>query len=426
MAAMISLSALCLTASFSALPALPPLAIQRSPETARSLVIENVHVACPTSDAPLEAQRVVIQHGAIVLIQPMEGTAYSQAGPVLDGRGRYLAPGFYDMHTHLPGVDSYFPATFRDEALRLMLESGITTARVARGAPELLAVKAAIAQGDLVGPRLFVATPALRRDSFPPLETTPELFSVWKAQGYDAVKFLSGPPALEQKGHAAGAIAAGLRWYGHLPGGPVADWPLDWMASLEHASALERMVDRFPETTGGDLALLASNGVFVCPDLDWYYAHTELAPLEDLLAREGMDLLPEAVVKDWSDQRALPNPRRKGYEKTLTVFEALAPKLRAAGVELLVSPSDAPFCVPGKGYVIEAQHLAKAGYSAREVLRMATLNGARCQGEESLRGSVQVGRVADLVLLDADPFKSVDALGAVSAVIVDGTVVAGR
>ena len=67
-----------------------------------------------------------------------------------------------------------------------------------------------------------------------------------------------------------------------------------------------------------------------------------------------------------------------------------------------------------------------AGYSPKEVLVMATLNGARCQGEENLRGSVQVGRVADLVLLDGNPFEDVAALGQVSCVLTAGQIVFGN
>lgn len=399
-------------------------------DLATTLVLENVQVACPRASEIRASMRVIIDGGAIVSVQAMGASRVPAEGPeaatVIDGRGRYLAPGFHDMHAHLPGVDSALPGTFRREALRMMLESGITTARVARGAPELLDDKRAIARGEIPGPRLFVAAPPLARNRFLPLGEAPRQFEIWKAQGFDAVKFLSGPPAAEHAGHAEAAVRAGLRWYGHLPMGPVTDWPLASMASLEHASALERMAALSPETLDADLARLAQHEIFVCPDIDWYFAHSDMEELEVLLARDGMDALPPDVVKGWAEQRSLPNPRQPLHAKTVAVFRDLVPRLRKAGVELLVSPSDAPFSVPGKSFVIEAQHLVDAGYSAREVLQMATLNAARCQGEGQLRGSVEPGRVADLVLLDGNPFEDVQALGKVSCVIVGGEVVFGR
>jgi len=232
-----------------------------------TLILQNVHVACPTSSELRPACRVAIEHGAIVSIEPMDDEASPEGASVLDGRGRFLVPGFYDMHTHLPGVDSALPAPFRHQALRMMLEAGITTARVARGAPELLVDKRAIARGEIPGPRLFVAAPPLARNRFPALEDAIELFAIWKAQGYDAAKFLSGPPAAEHAAHARAAVAAGLRWYGHLPAGPVSDWSLESMASLEHASALERLAALFPDTLDQDLRPLAKNKIFVCPDI---------------------------------------------------------------------------------------------------------------------------------------------------------------
>ncbi|QDV08768.1 dihydroorotase [Planctomycetes bacterium Poly30] len=391
-----------------------------------TLVLRNVQVACPTASEIQPERRVTVEFGAIVRIDAEGKSPVPVGARVIDGGGRYLAPGFYDMHTHLPGVDSPIPASFRRDALRMMLESGITTARVGRGAHELLADKRAIARGEIPGPRLFVAAPPLARNRFLAIEEAPLQFALWKAQGFDAVKFLSGPPAGELSGYARAAEGAGLRWYGHKPMGPLTDWPLESMASLEHASALERMAAVSPDTLERDLARLAEHRIFVCPDIDWYFANSEMEALDVLLARDGIDLLPAEVVKEWTEQRRLPNPRRATYQKTVEVFRELAPALRKAGVELLVSPSDAPFYVPGKSYVIEAQHLADAGYSPLEVLRMATLNGARCQGEASLRGSVQPGRVADLVLLKANPFEDVSALGQVSCVIVGGDVVVGE
>ncbi len=204
------------------------------------------------------------------------------------------------------------------------------------------------------------------------------------------------------------------------------EWPLTSMASLEHASAIERMAARSPDTFERDLALLSEHGIYVCPDIDWYFTNSDIAPLESLLAREGMERLPKSVVETWTENRRRPNPRKEAFATSVRVFRELAPQLRAAGVELLISPSDAPFSVPGASYVLEAQHLADAGYSAREVLRMATWNGACCQGEEHLRGSVTEGKVADLVLLEKDPFESVAALGSVSCVLVAGVVVVGQ
>ena len=417
--------------SLATLTTLLPLVLpQEAPEAAPSteLVIRGAHVACPTLDAPLENQRITIQHGAIVRIEPEDGSPIDASlGDIqsLDGKGLYVAPGFYDMHVHLPGVDSSLPAEFQETALQMMLNSGITTARVSRGHHSLLDTAARLTRGEIAGPRLHLAAPALRRDSFPDLETARTTFAVWKSQGFQAVKFLSGPPAKEHAPYAAAAAEAGLRWYGHLPMGPVGDWPLGALTSLEHASALQRLVARSPETVDADLTSLATAGVFVCPDLDWYYAFSNRVTVEELLKRPGLALLPEGTMTEWTEQRRLPDPRRKTYSATLDSFTSLVPKLRAAGVELLVSASDAAFCAPGPGFAVECEHLVRAGYTAKEVLRMATWNAARCQGESSVRGAIKVGYVADLVLLRSNPLESVAAFAQVDGVVQGGRLVSG-
>lgn len=388
------------------------------------LVIHGCHVASPDRPGLLRDQTVICSHGAIVRIAPDEEVdveALVAAGArATDARGRYLAPGFYDMHVHLPGVDSSLPAELRATALSMMLDAGITTARVGRGSHELLETRRAVDAGELPGPRLWVPAPPLRRSDFPTLESAEATYAIWRAQGFDAVKFLSAPEGTDYVGHVAAAERAGLPWFGHAPGPDLGLCALTGQASVEHATAITRSAARGAETFERDLRALVGAGVFVCPDLDFYFALSDLTTADALHARRGVDELPAPIVAEWAKSRRLPDPRRRVQGAVVESFRKAVPAMRAAGLKLLVSASDTHYVVPGHGYALEAMHLEAAGYTAAEVFRMATLHGAECLGESDIRGRVAVGCVADLVLLDGDPLESAAALGTVSRVLKAG------
>lgn len=398
----------------------PSPSANRGGEDVRACLIENVQIASPEREASRPGMSVLIEHGAIIRIESAGVLKAKPGVVVIDGKGRYLSPGFCDMHVHLPGVNSDLPASFREEALSLMLEGGVTTARVARGAYELLETKRAIAEGRLRGPRLLVAAPALRRDSFPTLEEARSQFSIWRAQGFDAIKFLSGPEDADYPAYVEAARLAGLPWYGHLPPTGLGACGYPGQVSVEHASALVRAFNADPFEFQNDVDSLAALNVFVCPDIDFYYVHSNVPSTEELLARDGVGSLPHGLVQSWAENRRLPDPRRQKNADLIATFSKTVPMLRTAGLRLLLSASDGPYIVPGKSLAVEAAHLARMGFTPRELLAMATLNAASCLAESDRYGTVEVGRVADLVLLDEDPLLSADALGKVSAVLQAG------
>lgn len=406
---------------------LPPLLLILAPgasETA-SAVLRDVRIASPHLEAATPACTVLVERGAITWIGAPGDEPSLEGASVFEGEGRFLAPGFCDMHVHLPGHGGELPVEFLDEALEMMLRKGITTARVARGEPALLDVKRAVERGELPGPRLLVAAPPLRSSAFPTLDEARESFAIWSAQGYDAIKFLSAPEGTDYAAYVAAAREAGLPWYGHAPFEGLEVCALEGQVSVEHLSAVSRLRHADPDALAPALEALATAGVSLCPDLDFYYVYSDRATTEELTGRAGLGELPHGTVTRWTEELLVSDPRRRQMTATLQVFLDAVPEVRASGVNLVLSPSDGRFVVPGHSFAVEAGHLAEAGFTPAEILAMATVNAARCLGEQSRRGTVEVGRRADLVLLDADPFASAEALGSVRAVWLAGRLVSG-
>ncbi|MEO0660327.1 MAG: amidohydrolase family protein [Planctomycetota bacterium] len=397
-----------------------------------ALVLESVRIAAPGSAASTAPRSILIVRGAIVSIEDdLEAPAGAR---VVDARGLFVAPGFYDMHVHLPGPNEDVPAYFVGPALDMMLEHGITTARVGRGAPRHLDLRARIERSEVRGPRLLISAPPLSRSRFPSLDEARSLFRIQRAQGYDFVKFLSAPESLFERGatpcyadYVHAARDAGLDFVGHVPrtpeGARVDLCALPGQASVEHASALSVLLECPPHERATVFAALARERVALDLNLEYYAMISDMEPLDALLERPELGRLPREVLDAWTEDRRRPDPRRALRRRLVEGIAPLGAELRAAGVPLVLSASVGPFLAPGACYVREARRTLELGYAPTEILAMATIEAARVCGDDTLRGTVEIGKVADLVLLGSDPLESVEALADVAMTLVGGRVV---
>jgi imidazolonepropionase-like amidohydrolase len=105
-------------------------------------------------------QTVLVRGGRIAAVGPAASVRVPADARTVDGRGRFLIPGLMDMHTHLLS-DGAVPDSAAPDELRVMLANGVTTARLMIGTPEQIPLRAAVARGEVLGPRLFLASPQL-------------------------------------------------------------------------------------------------------------------------------------------------------------------------------------------------------------------------------------------------------------------------
>ena len=125
-----------------------------------SYAIKNVSVITMIKEEVLPDQTVVVEKGIIKNISPSAKTKLSKGVKVIDGRGKFLIPGLFDMHTHFFYEQGDHINTNETE-LKLMLANGITTARIMAGHPSYLEAKANVKNGKWIGPELSVASPQL-------------------------------------------------------------------------------------------------------------------------------------------------------------------------------------------------------------------------------------------------------------------------
>ncbi len=413
-----------------------------------AIAITHVTVVDGSSREPRADQTVVLRGDRIVAAGPARATPVPAGAQVIDGRGRWLIPGLWDMHVHtvMPGGR---------EAIALYVRNGVTGVRdMASDWDSIKAWRGAIARGTLTGPRLLSAGPYLEGGDSPIahiLTRTPEegragvdslvalgvdlvkVHGQLRPETYYAIARRARERGIPFAGHVSRAIGAanasdsGQRSIEHLLGVPVPCSPAESVA-LAPRFAVQGAVGRCSSAPIAPLyATLARNHTWVTPTLTAAYEVASwpqrTVPGDSLGYR-----LPAAMRAFVARIFPIPDSLPAGADSVGLAMFALRQRqveaMRAAGVGILTG-TDAPLrnSPPGFGLHEELSLFVRGGMSPWDALVAATLEPARYLGREATMGTVAAGKVADLVLLDADPLARIENTRRIRLVIAQGRVV---
>ena len=450
-----------------------------APVAPAGLALDNVVVVDVRTGALSRNREVLIEDGRIAKIARAHALAPAPGVRVVDEHGAYVVPGYLDMHAHV--LNSPTPQA----ALSLMLAYGITGFRQMSGSPQLLLARREGRLPIPDASPALLATPGMILAGGPAVPPAAMVAEVdrQKAQGADFIKIIDlGAPAyfaaldeatkdgLPFDGHLPvrvdprEAARRGLRGIEHLgpnesvllgcssqeaairadiaaapippPVLPSAVPPQAMRRRLAEPLLLEspldlslisRTIATYDEGRCRDLArTFAAHGVWQTPTL------VRLRAMEfsndPAYARDPN--LKYVVADDrrmWTqiahDFAVEPPPERDPVLARLWPLQLRLVKLfDEAGVPMMAGTDEgAQWLVPGASLHQEFDLLAQAGVPPLHVLRIATLNGAVFLGRDGAMGTVEPGKAADLVLLDADPTRSVAAMHAIRAVVRGGT-----
>lgn len=355
-------------------------------------------------DVVLPNQTVVVRGETIVTIGGVAEAELPPGAVVVDGRGRYLIPGLYDLYAHV-----------HEWALDLFLASGVTTVRnTAPGLTAHLALREAVARGDRTGPRILTTGPVLdgfapSYSSVGPVRSAREAEEIVAAQvriGYDGVMVYSGVEPLPYLAALQAARRLGIPVSGHFPHKVPRE-----LLFLGGQRSKENLIGEIDTATGrpyvpeqyldADARRVAEAGIWTIPTLTIHRMRAETAHADSLLSRPELRNVPPRQREHWrrSEGRLY---GVKGY--AYGGAPDLVRRLHAAGARLLAG-SDAgyPFIVPGVSLHDELDNLVDAGLSRYEALRAATRDAAVYLGEAERAGTIAVGKRADFLLVESDP-----------------------
>lgn len=370
-------------------------------------------------DTVIPGQTVVVRDGRIVALGSAARVAPPAEAARIDGRGKYLMPGLAEMHGHLPAERSQYA----EDVLFLWVANGVTTVRGMQGAPGQLAMRDAIARGELLGPMLYVSSPAMSGNRVETAEQATALVREYHAAGYDHLKVHEGLSREVYDAIATTAHEVGIPFAGHVTDAVTAFYAMDrGQASIDHLDnmfdAVDGNAERIPELVG---AAVRTNTGVVPTEVLWETVIMRPAPLDSLIAaRPETRFMPRDRVEGWhlsiADRGARPDAAaRAAFRRRL--IEALYD-----GGALLVFGTDAPqvFSVPGFSIHHEMRVMVEAGLTPYEVLVTGTRHIARYFGTDAETGTIAVGKRADLILLDANPLEDIANVARRAGVMVNG------
>ena len=382
----------------------------------------------------------------------------ASGGQVVDGTGTYVIPGLWDMHTHAFFGDR--TPESRDLILPLFVANGVTGIRDMGSALEaVLRARADVAVHRLLGPRMIVSGPMLDGPhvSFPAsiAITTPasgrRAVDLLKRRGVDFIKIQSGVPrdayfaiaeetkrvAIRFEGHvpdairASEAIAAGQRTFEHLIGIFEASSPDEdkyitdkYDGGTKRPGVFLKTYD--PAREARIIHEIAVAGTWQCPTLFWERGQWLVDSVTGMndpdLAYAAKSWIAKWPASRTSILKGLASDPHPVREEFVAHELDIVRKLHAAKVPFLAG-TDTPAGVdvlPGVSLHLELQRFAAAGFTPLEALQTATLNPARFYDKLADYGSVQPGRVADLVMLSANPLSDIRNTRTIVGVVADG------
>jgi len=397
---------------------------------------------------PRLEQTVVVRGNRIVAAGPTRSTTVPSDARTIDARGKFLMPGLWDMHVHTSIIGGR-------ALLALYVANGVTGVRDMAGDWDTLTKwRREIAAKTLVGPRIVASGPYLEGGDVPIphiLTRTPEegvagVDSLVKL-GVDFIKVHGQLTRPTYFAIARRAREKGIPFAGHVSQAVgSADASDSGQKSIEHMLAIPA-----PCTPAESIALkprfTVQSAVGRCSSRD-------LAPLYERFVRNGTWVTPTFTaayeVSAWPGRAVpgdslahyLPASLKKFVAEIFPMPDSIPPgadsvgramfakrlaqaeTMRAAGVHIMTG-TDAPLrnSPPGFGLHEELALLVRGGMSPFNAIRAATIEPARYLGMLDSAGTIAVGKVADLVLVSANPLRDIRATRGIVAVVANGTLI---
>ena len=429
-----------------------------------TLAVAHVTVIDSTTAGPRSDQTVVVSNGRIVDVGPSSRIKPPKDAQIIDGRGKFLIPGLWDMHVHIAGLNAD-PAWSKQVLLPLLVANGITGVRDMGGDLDvLLAWKHDIESGTLIGPHIVAAGPFLASEKgktaeqypVPNAEAGRTAVRELKKRNADFIKIISVPSADVFFAIADESKKQNTSFVGHLPFQISAiEASNAGMHSIEHLlySAFSLSFSSKEGELRGRLVEAESKGDSVAWEAiahssDATYSHEKAATLFATLKRNGtwvtptlasLDItahpddwsaddpqlayVPPAMAEQWRDSMKDSSMKERAawLARQSTNDWRLTGELHKGGISLLAgSDSLDPFVFTGESLHRELVELVRAGLTPAEALAVATSGAARFLGREKETGTVETGKLADLVLLERSPLENIANTQSVAGVAHEG------
>ena len=431
-----------------------PLLLAQSQPATPALVIDGATLIDGTGKSPVAGVAILIEGKRIRQIGPSGSLKVPAGAQTIQARGKFVIPGLIDLHVHYNAPWLH----------KLYLANGVTTVRDLGSAPDkILTLRQEIAAGNILAPRLFVSGMPINPRSIKAggYSSAKEMALKQAEAGVDGIK-ANGYTVDELKGIVEAAHSKGLTVYGHTgpkfnnegPGTLAAveagidgvehvlqlledslDKPVPVPADFDGSRSdqlyryyygrLHRVVDF--KKLDHLIQRMVEKNVFLDPTIVTHERNFAFRNTPEILANPALRYMTEDRPDRLGHYEA---EDREEWKKVSTLMKQTTYKFHKAGGMLVLgtdsqaaSPDGA---LPGWSMHEELQNFVSSGITPMEVIQIATRNNARALRQEKDLGTVEVGKYADLVILDANPLADIRNTQKIYRVVREGLVLDPR
>jgi imidazolonepropionase-like amidohydrolase len=409
--------------------------------TAKVIAIKNVNIIPMTlNNKAIEHATVVIDSNKIVSINKQ----VSAGAEIIDGKGKWLIPGLIDMHVHIPtdgNFNTNYPTrtavvfTSTQDVMTPFVANGVTTVLELNSMPGHFGQRNEILRGDVIGPRMALAALINGGDNASgrvanTAEDGRQTVRVAKGEGYEFIKVYSLLNVETFKAIIDEADKQKMKVVGHIPNafkGRLEEAIVPRFSMVTHAEEFTKQTEDYSDEDAVRFAKLAKkNGTWLTPTLTIIdRAADQARSVDSIRALQSFQYVHPLLQSKWLTANIHykgTSPERIAYFENMIVFNnKLVKAFKQEGVPI-VAGTDAGCSGVVWGFSLhdELELLVNAGLTPEEALISATRLPATWLGLEDKVGTVEAGKFADLLLLDANPMDDIKNTRKISGVFVNG------
>jgi len=394
-----------------------------------SYLIKNVNVIPMNQDTVLVDKMVYIKEG---IIEKIADTIKISGIEIFDGENKYLTPGLIDMHVHV--WDRY--------ELGLYLSNGVTAVRNLWGMPMHLRIKEDVLEENIFSPSFFTTGPKLTGEEFigddnlnlsNPSEAKDKVIS-YKKRGYDFIKTYYG---LDKEVFDAVIEQAQISEM-DIVAHPSQKAPFSYhlnsqIKSIEHAEEIVQQPLQFDLDTSKLQPIIdsisQSHHTSYCPTITVFNNIYQMMMDDDILDSESLEYMNPLIKMDdskrqfdrWFNAKQEDPSTVKRIKKQHDFHMTIVKKLHEAGVPIICGTDGGiGVTLPGFSIHTELAFYKEVGLSNYEVLKTATVNASQTHSMMNQLGTIEEGKIANLLLMDENPLVMLSSLKNPTYVFVKG------
>jgi len=401
-------------AASDGMAAMADTAASISPAPSHAIAITGGTILDMTARKPIVNGTVVVVDGRITAVGPSSRVAIPSGATIVNAAGKTVMPGLWDMHAHFEQVE-WGP---------IYLASGVTTIRdVGNELEFIVAARDAVAAGKGLGPRMLLAgiidgpgSNGLGAVRAATPEEARQRVNRYHDAGFVQIKIYSSVAPDVLRAITAEAHRLGMTVTGHVPEGMNAFAAIDaGLDQINHAQYLTAVADSNPEPL---IAALRKHKTVIDPTLALYelLARPTTQPIESFepgIKKVAREL--ETPLGGFGSSPEVAPMRRRQFDEEV----ALVGRLHRAGIPVVAGTDQS---VPGHSLHRELELYVRAGFTPLEALQAATIVPATAMKTASDSGTIEPGKLGDLIVLDGNPLDDIHNTRRVFKVVTGGRV----